>query len=205
MTNHQFSFIFPPSHAHRDHIAKSFCPLRVGSIESQDQMGEHQIATGFFITMELYKISPSGKTITMIGEPHPLETKHATIARHRYILFESLGRPEITPCHWCKYPLPWKVNKPNAMHYVICTDFLDFNKSNLTPSNLVPSCFWCCLNREWAHTREPFWTQCREQVKDTPPHQRPNLEAAVRFADLLNQWDHDARNFMEGRCLKDFD
>lgn len=154
--------------------------------------------------MELLKLSSSGKTITMIGAPHPLENKQGQVSRYRYILFESLGRPEITPCHWCQYPLPWKVNKPNAMRYVVCTDFLDFNKSNHAPSNLVPSCFWCCLNREWAHKLEPFWTQCREQVRGIPPHQRPNLEAVVRRADLLNQWDHDAGNFIGGVNMNSF-
>ena len=90
------------------------------------------------------------------------------------------------------------------MRYVVCTDFLDFKRSNIDPDNLVPSCFWCCLNREWAHKLEPFWTQCRQLVSDIPPHERPNLEAAVRRADLLNQWDNDTRNFVEGVNMNSF-
>lgn len=149
-----------------------------------------QTIAAFFITMEHCKLSRTGKSLRMIGpQPHPLETSKGYVALHRYILFESLNQPDTTPCHWCHYSLPWKVKKPNAMRFVVCTDFLDSNHSNRDPSNLVPSCFWCSSNRQWAAKYPEFWNGWLDRMKDTPPHQRPNLEEVVKRSILLGNWD----------------
>ena len=138
------------------------------------------------------------------ADGYPIADKNGNISVNRYALYEKLGCPDSVPCHWCQFVLPWKSTNPKPQKHIICANTIDFNPANGHPDNLVPSCFWCAINRPWAHKLEPFWTQCRKLVSDIPPHKRPHLESVVRRADLLNQWDHDTNNFIDGVNMNSF-
>ncbi len=111
----------------------------------------------------------------IMGLDHPLKSPKSGIALHRYILFEHLGRPEHSPCHWCGYVVPWNA----TLHYTTPTGIYvshkDGNTENNNPENLITSCTWCSSNRNWAEQYPEFWSNWRRWMKDVPPVFRPNL------------------------------
>jgi hypothetical protein len=126
---------------------------------------------------------PCGATIGKNGKylvvnnanGHPIAGLRGRIPYHRFVLYETLGRPTATPCHWCGYVLPWTSTIANAVCHIIVADHLDGDETNNEPSNLVPSCNWCNMNRNWAELHEEFWGQWRRWMRDVPPAVRPNL------------------------------
>lgn len=106
---------------------------------------------------------------------HPLSDAKGNIPYHRFVLYEKLGQPDATKCHWCGYILCWKTGLSEAYLYVVNADHLDSNKSNNDPSNLVPTCWWCNSNRSWAEAFPEFWSNWRRWMKDVPPAVRPKL------------------------------
>ena len=99
------------------------------------------------------------------------------IPYHRYVLHEKLGRPTSSECHWCGFPQPWKSRLTGYSQHSINADHVDGDTTNNRPSNLVPSCGWCNMNRSWAQKYELFWGQWRRWMKDVPPALRPQLIA----------------------------
>jgi len=145
---------------------------------------------------------PEGATIQRNGPyliiheafGHPIAGTRGRIPYHRFVLFESLGRPVVTRCHWCGYFLPWRSTLANALHHVVCADHLDGDKSNNSPENLVPSCSWCNMNRNWAEAHEEFWDQWRRWMADVPPEARPNLPSIARDFGISADGYWDAKN-----------
>jgi hypothetical protein len=112
--------------------------------------------------------------------PHPLAGRARFIPYHRFVCFESLGRPLSSPCHWCGHVLPWKTTIMGYQASVVNVDHLDADTTNNDPDNLVPSCAWCNANRVWAEDYPDFWEKWRSWLKDTPPQFRPNLPIIAR-------------------------
>lgn len=106
---------------------------------------------------------------------HPIAGARGRIPYHRFILFESLGRPQSSACKWCGYVLPWKSTVSGYQWSVVNADHLDADTSNNDPTNLAPSCCWCNANRSWAEKHADFWLNWRHWLADVPPVYRPNL------------------------------
>ena len=70
---------------------------------------------------------------------HPLADARGYILRHRYELYEKLGRGPV-PCHYCNSPLIWGRTKgPDELRVT----YLDGNSANKTLDNMVPTCVSC--------------------------------------------------------------
>lgn len=106
---------------------------------------------------------------------HPIATLKGKVPFHRLVLWEKLGQPQSTPCHWCSFPLPWTSHLPTPQSHVVNADHVDGNTMNNTPDNLVASCGWCNANRNWAEEYPEFWKNWRRWLKDVPPSMRPSL------------------------------
>jgi hypothetical protein len=106
---------------------------------------------------------------------HPISNRSGSIPFHRFILFEKMGRPSHSACQWCGYVLPWKTTLAQAQSLVVNADHLNGIKSDNNPDNLVPSCGWCNVHRNWAELHDEFWGAWRKWLKDVPPNFRPNL------------------------------
>lgn len=109
------------------------------------------------------------------AEGHPLAGHKGTMPYHRFVCFESMGRPEASACVHCGYVLPWKSSMVPPQYFVVNVDHLDGDKSNNDPANLAPSCWWCNANRSWAESAPDFWKKWRKWMADVPPFHRPNL------------------------------
>lgn len=113
---------------------------------------------------------------------HTLATSLGRIPYHRFVLYEALGQPVASKCHWCGYVLPWKTGLIGAYTHVVNADHLNADKSNNEPGNLVPACYWCNANRGWAGEHVKFWADWRRWLADVPPWARPNLwQIALEF------------------------
>ena len=109
---------------------------------------------------------------------HPLATgQRDVVARHRIVLYEDLNAPEFSDCHWCGYELPWRSDDSPAYKFSVNVDHLNGVKGDDRPDNLVPSCFWCNMNRQWME--EEICEHDRSRIYEIfgfiPPHLRPNL------------------------------
>lgn len=126
---------------------------------------------------------PDGATIQKNGQyfivagmhGYPIAGKRGRVPYHRFVLYESLDRPFSSRCFWCGYLLPWSSTVTNAQFHIVNADHLDGNTANNDPCNLVPSCGWCNMNRNWAEKHSKFWSQWRKWLADVPPWVRPNL------------------------------
>lgn len=87
------------------------------------------------------------RMLTMHG--HPLADRWGHVLEHRVVLYDKIG-PGTHPCHWCERPVTWMARDAEQLD----GDHLDFNPSNNSPGNLVPSCDPCNvrrnLDRRWA-------------------------------------------------------
>ncbi len=86
-------------------------------------------------------IRPDGYRV-VYSHGHPLADANGQILEHRLVMFSVIG-PDPHPCHWCARPLEWGGPIPDAL----VVDHLDWNRSNNDPTNLVPSCHSCNINR----------------------------------------------------------
>jgi len=131
---------------------------------------------------------PQGATVQKNGKylrisnchDHDLSTSSGAIPYHRFVLYEKLGRPASSNCWHCGYELPWVAPSEEAdpfkfFRLVINADHLDSNPSNNHIENLVPSCWWCNLNRSWAEPHIEFWAKWRRWMADVPPQFRPDI------------------------------
>lgn len=109
---------------------------------------------------------------------HPLADTYNRVGLHRVVLWEHLGQPEGSPCHWCGYLLPWKAS---SQRYCINVDHLDNDPSNNTATNLVAACRWCNANRTWGSSNEVLWRKIRALYATTHPEQRPNSAELLRL------------------------
>lgn len=76
---------------------------------------------------------------------HPLAPPSGTVAVCRLVLYEMIG-PGSHPCHWCGNLVTWMPGKGVAPDALIA-DHLDWDQSNDSPENLVPSCNACNAHR----------------------------------------------------------
>lgn len=101
---------------------------------------------------------------------HPL-AHNGWVARHRAVCFAYYGGYE-QPCHWCKYPLPWRGGKEG-----INVDHLNGIPGDDRPDNLVPSCQWCNIHRSWvplvAPPKSGLWEFLISTFATVPPWTRP--------------------------------
>ena len=110
---------------------------------------------------------------------HPLASRLGRIPAHRLALWEHLGQPTSSQCTWCSYPLPWSapgMSSSLAYCHVVNVDHLDGDGHNNDPENLVPSCWWCNANREWATALIPDdLVMVTQFLSDVHPAARPDL------------------------------
>jgi hypothetical protein len=108
---------------------------------------------------------------------HFLANKKGVIPAHRLLCYEIRYKDHVySPCHWCGYPLFWKVkysgtNKVQSM--VVNVDHIDGNNANNDPLNLIASCYWCNSNRSWAD--KDFFESCINEYKTVAPWMRPSM------------------------------
>jgi len=67
---------------------------------------------------------------------------------HRAVLRAAIGGGE-HPCHWCGMTVSWDKAYPLHLDGLV-VDHLDGDKGNNDPSNLVPSCNRCNIQRRAA-------------------------------------------------------
>lgn len=121
------------------------------------------------------KFEKHGNYLRLVSmHDHPISCINGTIPYHRYLLYEAMGRPNSSECHWCGHPLLWKSNLPHPVCHIVNVDHLDFDPQNNDLENLVCSCMWCNANRGWAEKHEIFWSLLRKWMKSIPPGMRPN-------------------------------
>lgn len=122
------------------------------------------------------KLVKNGEYFQIRNVPwHPISDRNGSIPLHRFILFESIDGADPVACHWCKYPLRWKTKLACQYLHVVNADHLDGDKSNNSPENIVPSCYWCNINRLWAEKHPNFWPKWLRWMQYTPPAMRPFL------------------------------
>jgi len=111
---------------------------------------------------------------------HELSTRTGEMSYARFVLYEKLGKPTRSKCWHCGYELPW-VLPPGKVHYlyvqfyVLRTCHLDLDPANNQLENLVPSCWWCWVNRSWAEQHVEFWVKWRRWLAQVPPAERLDL------------------------------
>jgi len=94
------------------------------------------------------KRRPGHRSLTKSGyvalylPDHVLATKSGLMLEHRSVLFDKIG---LGPhrCHHCSAAIGWRWPLPHRLE----TDHLDWDKTNNTPGNLVPSCIHCNSQR----------------------------------------------------------
>lgn len=109
---------------------------------------------------------------------HPIAYADGSVGLHRFILFEHLGRPEKSPCHWCGHLLPWRAERDfefSPGQLVVNVDHVDFNPENNEVSNLVPSCWWCNTGRGWGRFYPEFWEKWLGIMGEYPPQFRISM------------------------------
>lgn len=79
---------------------------------------------------------------------HPLTINRQPQPVHRYVLYDKIG-PDPHPCHWCGKTVYWDKNPK------LLTDYLDYDKQNNDPENLVPACMGCNAFRTPNRKRNP--------------------------------------------------
>jgi len=116
---------------------------------------------------------------------HPISDSNGCLPYHRWILFEKLLCPAVSRCHWCEYILPWKhCGVKDSMYLIVNCDHLDKDPYNNSPSNLVPACFWCNMNRGWADKFPEFWANWKRWMATVQPCQRPYLRQVAKDCGL---------------------
>jgi HNH endonuclease. len=73
---------------------------------------------------------------------HPLSRGGRTLL-HRLILWSHIGLGP-HPCNWCGCPVDWMYGLTDG---ALVVDHVDFDTTNNDPSNLVPACIVCNMNR----------------------------------------------------------
>lgn len=75
---------------------------------------------------------------------HPLADVSGKVYEHRAILWEKLGRPSVSQCHYCGTDVYWF----STIHAERAScDHVDFDRANNDPGNLVVSCIACNSRR----------------------------------------------------------
>lgn len=77
------------------------------------------------------------------GGDHPLTWKNGSVAVHRVVLFDKIGGGD-QACHWCGAAIYW--NAPRGISK-LQVDHLDDDRLNNDPTNLVPACMTCNIQR----------------------------------------------------------
>ena len=115
---------------------------------------------------------------------HPLADAGGIVPRHRMLLFEALGQPTTSACHWCGYELPWKTDRIPAFKHVINVDHLNDVKGDDRLENLAPACFWCNRNRKSAPPIAPgLWLWAQRSMRSIAPIDRPEFAELLAFVE----------------------
>lgn len=125
---------------------------------------------------------------------HPLAFRTGVhrgyVYEHRKALYEALGRPDHSSCHWCGYVLPWKLHNDGTVShdevrkYVVNVDHIySQNRDDNRPSNLRPSCWWCNTCRSLFPGKSTgdvaFRTMMLERYRGEHPANRPDEEEMI--------------------------
>ena len=168
--------------------------------QEKRRIREERLAAKLALEYEIQKTKPPiedipmGATVTM-GKHywmlrnmplHKLVKRSGNLGYHRWKLFEALGQPEVSKCHWCGFWLPWVSSLSGSALHIVNTDHLNGNKVDNDPKNLVPSCAWCNLTRSWAEAFPEFWAKWRIWMRDVPPWERPNIRQMASDEGLID-------------------
>jgi len=82
---------------------------------------------------------------------HPLAPPSGIVAVSRMVLFEKIGAGSHS-CHWCGSRITWRVrNTTNLNKDDLVADHLNWDRTDDSPENLVPSCPVCNAHRTRAN------------------------------------------------------
>jgi hypothetical protein len=140
-----------------------------------DKLGKNEVDYGILLPHGS-KIVRSRNYLRLVNaDGHPIASHTGIIPYHRFVLYESLGRPDCSRCLHCGHILPWKTTISPVVYHVVCADHLDGNTKVNVNQNLAPSCWWCNANRSWAESYPEFWSNWRRWLADVPPAMRPDI------------------------------
>lgn len=142
---------------------------------TEEILQEHDFPIRLFAGWKIMEGKNKKYFIIYNCDGYPIASRGGRMPYHRFVLFETLGRPISGCCKWCGYVLPWQSSLSHSCELVIHADHLDGNTFNNSPANLVPSCSWCNKNRNWAEAHPDFWKHWRKWLACVPPGMRPNL------------------------------
>lgn len=89
-------------------------------------------------------ISHGYRVLPLAG--HPLSSPQDRVFEHRKVLYDKIG-PDGHPCNWCGVTVRWLNGVGAAAEGALIADHVDGDTLNNVPSNLVPSCWSCNVNR----------------------------------------------------------
>lgn len=90
---------------------------------------------------EIRKESVDGR-MRLVPNEHPLSTSHnARVPVARIVLYEKIGGGPHA-CHWCGQLVNWRPGFGPSKGSLVA-DHLNFDRTNDSPENLVPSCPVC--------------------------------------------------------------
>lgn len=115
---------------------------------------------------------------------HPLARKNGCVKRHRLILWQHLGEPATSECHFCGWELPW--TPQGDYRLVINVDHINSTPGDDRLENLRPLCFWCNAHRPFIEKHHLSFEELIDRWGDLPPIERPNLTTQPR----IEQYDH---------------
>ena len=115
---------------------------------------------------------PSGKGYVEEYNPdHLLTRQTGWVLQHRSVLYDACGSSD-QPCYWCGHCIPWKTGNWKTS---VNVDHLNEDRTDNRLTNLVPSCWWCNVNRSWSRIAPRTWHRARCTFSDLPPQERPNM------------------------------
>ncbi len=131
---------------------------------------------------------------------HPIAPPSGIVSISRLTLHEKIG-PGEHPCHWCGNTVAWKLGMVDG---ALIADHLDWNQSNNSPENLVPSCHPCNAHRTRAGDRRRITEgEATLLVSGRPTRavSRPCLHCGKPFLTVPSQ---DAGRIRQGRKPQQF-
>ena len=142
------------------------------------------------------------RIVNAVGHKLARGARHQ-IPYHRYVLFDKMWEPDESNCHWCGYKLPWVHEDKNTpshkqYHFVVCADHLNEDTSDNRPENLVPSCYWCNMNRWIDQVAPDTWNQLLSDNLEINPVDRPS---PLSIAWIFDIWQE--RNIKRGLSASD--
>ena len=103
--------------------------------------------------------------VTLVRRGHPLADAGGRVYEHRLVLWEQVGGTD-QECAWCGDTVAWFAQVRSRR---LVVDHVDTNRSNNSPTNLVPACHPCNVRRTGLYKLE--WTHCPNGHEYTPANQ----------------------------------